>query len=616
MFFDKKPDNAIGQPSFAVYVNRAELTLSIDIHSERLKSLLVDLKLLEAQCAIMPLYDLLLGYKSLTSSLTGLEKDGPSSQWNDCLSEIRLFASDFLLDRSIFATFGLENLYSLGLLDPSHWQDMERYATLRDMDEIDEAVGFVSDNDDNDNTDTPDGTELLDSATLLKIQHAIRYDDLSCVQRLLNGQFGQVDANTLDISLRRGQLEIFEALLYHGGIIDGDSSNFLSEPLYTATKRGHFDAVIALLKYGACVNGAGHRCSYTPLCGAASGGFLPIVELLHSYGADINGNHVKTPLVAAAKHGHISVVQYLWDNGADINRETSCYGSAITVAVEHRQYGVIKYLVERGADVNLRPNLDGSSWLSDRLPLTAAVKYSDYEMSKFLLNSGATCEELDLRVALKAACKSRQSEIALELFSYGAAMGDIEKNYLLSCSWKLLHSCTDPRKALELASLHYRIQQQPAISTPMSWYDHLSFIYNGNSDRLFCYEIYETNRIWPPTDFERKAQLWHAIQQREPECRQRTMGIRLRRAFAAIYGRLLKRSTELSTSEAFASFVLKFGSAATAWKKGTFAIRKLIDRCVPQSLSEVISCLLVADAIKTVNMLNKSFQTREEALCQ
>ena len=38
--------------------------------------------------------------------------------------ELQLFVRDFLLERSIFESFGFENLYEHGLLTAVHWQDI------------------------------------------------------------------------------------------------------------------------------------------------------------------------------------------------------------------------------------------------------------------------------------------------------------------------------------------------------------------------------------------------------------------------------------------------------------------------------------------------------------
>ena len=294
----------------------------------------------------MNLNDVLQAYESLSGLLTWMKTLHSDDPWHAHLPEIKLLASDFLLDGDMFEMFGFENLYEMGLLNPRHWQDMQRSATLRQLDDIERAVGF--DDDLGDPHLVQVRKDLLSKEVLAELQLAMTEGNLITVRRLLAGNEGRVDDHTLDLSLQLDQLDIFWSLLKHGAHIVNQSIYPRSRPLYTAAKRGHMQAVHALLERGAPINNV--RGS-TPLTGAAAGGHLHIVQSLHQLGAKVNGNKYKRPIVAAAARGHLDVVQYLIEAGANVDA-TCLNGSALSVATREGHDQIVTYLLDRKASRN------------------------------------------------------------------------------------------------------------------------------------------------------------------------------------------------------------------------------------------------------------------------
>jgi hypothetical protein len=568
-------------------MDRVDMTLDVDVQSERLKSLFIRLKLLGAQSTKMSLNELLLGYSSLRHCLEWLEKN-PKGSLHEYLPELRLFASDFLLDRDVFGVLGLENLCELGLLNPSHWQDMQRKAALRDLDEIDQAVAFAS------CEDQSNHTKLLHPSIQFEIRRAICHGDLVCVQRLLLGQIHQVDSHTLTFSLIKDQLDIFWTLLEHGAMFIQDCADCLSycpcRVLYTAAKRGHLDAVVALLDRGVGVDGS-HRdgtywvlnCTYTPLCGAASGGFLPIVQLLHRRGADVNGNTLKAPLTAAIEHGHLDIVLYLLEHVAITD---SLLEEALSPAVETGNLALIKLVLSQ-------PQIKCALRPLNRIPEARPTVYGGYRSEK-------------PSYLLEYACDCQQFNIALELFSYGTNLGHKSRDYLLAGLISQLQKSNDFSEASRLAILHQDVGRARVYEWPDGWPQSLRIL-NGSLNDINA-------RVEKRKVLEKRKVREKLLQYRPgaPEVRQRVLGSRLRWAFTKAYHRLLEGSTGSFASNAFTSFVSELRFRVT-WTKGSSTIRKLIDRFPPQSLDQVISCLLVADAMRAAATLDKTPWERDNA---
>jgi hypothetical protein len=249
----------------------------------------------------MDLAAVLQGYKTLSNCLAWLKTLDSDSLFYTRLPEMQLFASDFLLDGEIFKAFDYETVYETGLLNAPHWRGIQEAATLRQLDDIERAVGF---NEQPRNPHLPsEPAGPLDEKCIAQLRLAVTKGDLSTVGWLLCRRDGLVDAQTLDLSLQFDHLDIFWLLLNHGAYIENIHGR--SKPLCTAANRGHTQAVHALLESGAPINNARKS---TPLTCAAAGGHFSIVQYLTKHGANINGNKDKRPIVAAAAGGHFDIV--------------------------------------------------------------------------------------------------------------------------------------------------------------------------------------------------------------------------------------------------------------------------------------------------------------------
>lgn len=284
---------------------------------------------------------------------------------------LQLFILHFLPDRSIFAIFGLEDLYQAGTLSDVHFRDLDSWdwdwdcSMPKDLDCLDEIVNELDErgeldnldeSDESDEPDEPDESEEPDepdepnepdeqdkeepprpvalihepirselSAPVALVQEPIRSElralirqgDLEAVKRVLDMTPGTVDAETLSIAIERYKPDIFCRLLKHGAQVNG---NAISSPLCDAAKYGNKDAVQLLLSRGANKErGVG---GWTPLTHAACNGHFEIVRyLVDEQGANVNGARLDCPLSHAIANGHTRIVDYLLASGADVFKD-------------------------------------------------------------------------------------------------------------------------------------------------------------------------------------------------------------------------------------------------------------------------------------------------------
>jgi hypothetical protein len=136
----READPAV-QPAFSVRKCRLTAKLSVQVQSDGLQGLI--------QQALGPftfqtfdLTILLRCYKGLTSFLAKEEQRytriGQATEPPDLpIQELSLFVRDFLCDRALFESFGLEKLFSQGDLSACHWLDMQQWSTKRSLDDLD-----------------------------------------------------------------------------------------------------------------------------------------------------------------------------------------------------------------------------------------------------------------------------------------------------------------------------------------------------------------------------------------------------------------------------------------------------------------------------------------------
>lgn len=240
---------------------------------------------------------------------------------------LQLFTFHFLRDRSIFAIFGLEDLYQAETLTEVHFRDLDSWewdcSMSKDLDCLDEIVNELDERGELDDLDEPDEQDRKEPCHPVAFIHEpirsellslIRQSDLEAVKRVLDITPGTVDAEALRIAIKSCRLDILCQLLQHGAQVNG---NDVSVPLCDAAKCGNKGAVQLLLSRGADIErGVG---GWTPLTHAACKGHFEIVRyLVDEQGADVNGAGFECPLTYAIEKGHTRIVDYLLESGANV----------------------------------------------------------------------------------------------------------------------------------------------------------------------------------------------------------------------------------------------------------------------------------------------------------
>jgi hypothetical protein len=215
-------------PCFAIFIDRTDMTLYVEVLDEWLRKFLTmpSIKLLDAETTHAELAVLLSGYRRLKRGFCRfkhwvLSRPQKSKKLEYDLRVTRLFAEDFMRDRDIFSTFGLEHFYEVGQLERSLLKDVRRHTIQiqRDLDQIDEAVGIDPEAEAN-NTEPTGNHDLLHPSIRRQLRRVIQKGDLLRVKECLRGQKGRVDGHTLGSSLLDDQLKIFWTLLGHGALVN------------------------------------------------------------------------------------------------------------------------------------------------------------------------------------------------------------------------------------------------------------------------------------------------------------------------------------------------------------------------------------------------------------
>ena len=97
----------------------------------------------------------------------------------------------------------------------------------------------------------------------------------------------------------------------------------------------------------------------------------------------INGSHKSNiPIIVCIENNNIDLLKLLIENGANIDIHTSSYMSPFLIAVSEDRPDIMKCLIEAGA------NIQYCGPEGDENPLIGSIVNENYEMCKFLLDSG------------------------------------------------------------------------------------------------------------------------------------------------------------------------------------------------------------------------------------
>lgn len=338
---------------------------------------------------------------------------------------LNLFVLHFLRDRSIFAIFGLEDLYQAGTLTEVHFRDFDSwdwdYSMSKDLDCLDEIVNELHECGELDDLDEPDEQDeeepchpvaLMHEDIQFELRWLIRRGDLEAVKRVLDMTPEIVDAWALCIAIETHKTDILCQLLEHGAQVDED---VLHHPLCDAAKYGNKDIVQLLLSRGADIEGG--NCGKTPLIHAARGGHFEIVQYLVEQGADVNATWVECPLFYAIENGHTHIVEYLLASGANV------FGDRGQYCRSKKWYkDSFKSLV---ANCCAR---------SRYLLLSKAAADGDLDLVEYLVSFGVDVNSTGKKSPLYRATENRQSETVCFLLGHATDVQPADVSDLLWCA--------------------------------------------------------------------------------------------------------------------------------------------------------------------------------------
>ena len=165
-------------------------------------------------------------------------------------------------------------------------------------------------------------------------------------------------------------------------------------PLWIAAISGRFDISKLLVDHGANVN-ISDVDNETPLWRAASFGYLDVSKLLVDHGADINIPSTRsgcTPLTIAANGKYYDVCKYMMLHAlsVDYSKVGEYYGDLLCYASYHGDMELCQKLVQNlpQADVSMKSR-DGKT------ALNVAAEEEQYDILEYLLNQGATWEDIN-----------------------------------------------------------------------------------------------------------------------------------------------------------------------------------------------------------------------------
>ncbi|KAF4964212.1 hypothetical protein FSARC_7846 [Fusarium sarcochroum] len=527
---------------------------------------------------------------------------------------LELFVRGFLEEGSVFSIFGFEYLYESNILTEQHFRNIQcqHRCMTEDLEDLDHLI---------DQIDEPEIADvekesLFPDLLIPELREAIKMRDLGAVASILAKDHRAVTAKMLCLAIRFYELPVFRLLLlHHGAQVEGN--DVLAEPLYRAAKAGHMDAVRMLLSHGANIEGGKFCISPTPLTGASSGGYLHIAKYLIENGANVDGNRYKVPLSRAIKNGHSEIVKYLLACGANL-------AAAVPRYQPWKEAPAIAH--------NLKETL--SSYISgmnrrDREDLfSTAITKGDAEYVKILCESGCNIDSGPREPPIYLAAECGHIDIVRFLVSRGADL-----NLLAARGLRWTHGCRSPL-AIALYMRHLDVADYlstaGATLLPEEWQiasrrlDFLECHYlfpewniretftpqtlGSLLADIFVSHIMRPNRVGTETSNLEHCPAIAAIQAQE---RQRT-GRNLLAKVSKSCRKLLDAGGEHTASAEFVSFTKQIGTSSSSWKKGTRAIRNIVEGYLPSHISDIICSLQVADAMQSVVPSSDSICSEQE----
>ena len=221
--------------------------------------------------------------------------------------------------------------------------------------------------------------------------------------------------------VRQGFIDVLQFLLGRNSGYQALCLESLDKTLWTAIWTGRTEVAQLLLTAGARINSRDSDLGNNPLLAAIYRRYENLANQLLAAGVAVNGRdnsdfHSVTTSVlpAAVDWGHYSLIEKIINAGAVIDSPDSISGrSALYIAVEKKDKWCIKRLIDAGANVN-------SSWAirSGLTPLSAASRYNDLQMVKYLLELGADSDEWSLTAAISGSVEVVQTLLVARLQQY------------------------------------------------------------------------------------------------------------------------------------------------------------------------------------------------------
>ncbi|KAK4060616.1 hypothetical protein Trihar35433_10024 [Trichoderma harzianum] len=438
--------------------------------------------------------------------------------------------------------------------------------------------------------------------------------------------------------------------------MDNDARNLLFSRVLS---EGHLEIVRCLVAAGTNVNLDKRHYNATggfdiycrehslPLAVAASNGYLEIVRCLVAAGANVNPDPLKynsaddfvvfnreqsSPLEATIGSGHLEIVRFLVAAGANVNpdkqhcngrkdRYSICNGeyvhsSPLTVAASEGHLEIIHCLIAAGAHVNPDPPKYDTAQnfvecsRNHRSPLEAAIGSGHLEIVRCLIEAGANVNP-DLRHCIteyegSRSCRREHSSP----LAVAASKGYLEIAHCLVEAGAIINPSTWRRdtsngdnstlKKFWCSRPHY----SPLAAAIKSNETEVAQFLSSIGATLLAGEdkIHVLHRPMSVGEFH------NIIEQSLNDCpalaaiqaqERRAMAHRLLTKVASSCEKLLDASIMQDASAGVIAFVDQFGTSASIWKSGTRAIRDICEGYMPRSLSDIVSALQVANAMRS-----------------
>ena len=259
---------------------------------------------------------------------------------------------------------------------------------------------------------------------------AVRASNQEAVEMLL----GKISVEKTDdkgwtplmIASSKGDLEIVKCLV-EKGYASVDSLGFteeLNSALFFATENEHHEVMKYLIENEADVN-LDNKEDETPLMKSVVKNDFEGVKILVENGADVNAKDgVSSVLVKGVRSGNIEMVEYLIEKGARVNDKVWGDFTPLMYAYKEGDEWMIKMLEAKGASLKETNSLDenvlwfalesgnvklikklkkngfdlnGTFGNNDVTPLMRAVEIGEFDVAKFLVESGVSLNKKNKR---------------------------------------------------------------------------------------------------------------------------------------------------------------------------------------------------------------------------